>query len=95
MPTYDYRCKKCGKTFEKFQSMSDPLLKKCLRPKCGGAVERLIGAGAGLIFKGTGFYQTDYKKSSSSSSDSEKKTETKPKDTPAKPEKKSGTKTSS
>ena len=75
MPTYDYRCKKCGKTFEKFQSMTEALLKKCLRPKCGGAVERLIGGGAGLIFKGTGFYQTDYKKSSSPEKKSEKKTD--------------------
>lgn len=66
MPTYDYRCKKCGKTFEKFQSMTEAPVKKCPRPKCGGMVERLIGGGAALIFKGTGFYQTDYKKSSPS-----------------------------
>ena len=72
--------------------MSDPLLKKCVRPKCGGAVERLIGAGAGLIFKGTGFYQTDYKKSSAPEKKTEAKTETKaetkPKDSPAKADKK-------
>ncbi len=61
MPTYEYRCEKCKKKFEKFQSMKDEPLKKCIL--CGGKAERLIGAGAGLIFKGTGFYITDYKKS--------------------------------
>ncbi len=61
MPTYDFVCKKCGHTFEQFQPMSAAPLRKC--PKCGKlGVKRLIGAGAGLIFKGTGFYQTDYKK---------------------------------
>lgn len=63
MPTYDYRCNGCGHTFEHFQSMSDPHLKKC--PSCGKAkLERLIGAGAGLIFKGSGFYITDYRSDS-------------------------------
>lgn len=59
MPTYDYECEKCGHRFEKFQSMSDPVLKTC--PKCKGKVKRLIGAGAGLLFKGEGFYITDYR----------------------------------
>ncbi len=59
MPTYEYRCLKCKKTFEKLQSMNDTPVKSC--PKCKGKVERLIGAGSGLIFKGTGFYITDYK----------------------------------
>jgi putative FmdB family regulatory protein len=59
MPTYDYECTKCGHRFEKFQSMSDPLVKTC--PKCKGKVKRLIGAGAGLLFKGEGFYITDYR----------------------------------
>lgn len=58
MPTYDYQCEKCGK-FELFQSMKDEPVKKC--PKCGGSVHRLIGTGGGIIFKGPGFYQTDYK----------------------------------
>ncbi|MBL8843438.1 MAG: zinc ribbon domain-containing protein [Planctomycetes bacterium] len=63
MPTYDYRCNGCGHAFEHFQSMSDPHLKKC--PSCGKAkLERLIGAGAGLIFKGSGFYITDYRSDS-------------------------------
>lgn len=60
MPTYDYKCRGCGHVFEHFQAISDPALKKC--PKCGKLrLERLIGAGAGLIFKGSGFYITDYR----------------------------------
>ncbi len=59
MPTYDYKCLSCGHTFELFQSMSDDPVSKCY--KCNGEVKRLIGAGAGPIFKGSGFYHTDYK----------------------------------
>lgn len=59
MPTYEYECKKCAHAFEKFQSMNDAPLKRC--PKCKGAVRRLMGTGAGIIFKGSGFYQTDYR----------------------------------
>lgn len=59
MPTYDYKCLSCSNKFEVFQSMNSKLLEKC--PKCGGKVKRLIGAGSGPIFKGSGFYQTDYK----------------------------------
>ncbi len=67
MPTYDYRCAACGYTFEEFQKMSDPLLTDC--PRCQTpSLERLIGGGAGLLFKGSGFYLTDYKKTGSSSS---------------------------
>ena len=61
MPTYEYECKKCNDTFDVFQNMSDKPLKKC--PECGGKVQRLIGTGAGIIFKGSGFYQTDYRSS--------------------------------
>ncbi len=57
MPTYDYKCKKCEHEFELFQSMTDEPIKKC--PECNGEVERLIGTGGGLIFKGSGFYITD------------------------------------
>ena len=65
MPTYDYLCKECGHKFEAFQSMSDAALEEC--PQChASALQRLIGAGAGLLFKGSGFYLTDYKKSGSS-----------------------------
>ena len=60
MPTYEYECGKCGNVFEAFQSMNDQPIKKC--PKCKGKVQRLIGKGAGIIFKGSGFYETDYKK---------------------------------
>lgn len=61
MPTYEYACPKCGYHFEQFQSMRDAPLKKC--PKCKRmALKRLIGGGSGIIFKGSGFYQTDYKK---------------------------------
>jgi len=60
MPTYDYICKACGHQFELFQSMSAPVKRKC--PKCRKSkLERLIGTGAGVIFKGSGFYQTDYR----------------------------------
>ena len=60
MPTYDYRCTACKHTFEEFQSMTAKVLKKC--PACGKpALERLIGTGAALVFKGSGFYQTDYR----------------------------------
>jgi len=63
MPTYDYECGKCGHTFDKFQSIKAPAIRKC--PSCGKlAVRRLIGAGAGVIFKGSGFYQTDYRSES-------------------------------
>jgi putative FmdB family regulatory protein len=59
MPTYEYECKKCGHPFEAFQSITAKPLQKC--PQCGGKVRRLIGRGAGIIFKGSGFYQTDYR----------------------------------
>jgi len=70
MPTYDYVCDGCEHKFEQFQSMNDAALKKC--PKCNKSkLRRLIGAGAGIIFKGSGFYITDYKKSGSSGSSSD------------------------
>jgi len=62
MPTYEYVCKDCGHTFEAFQKISADPLSTC--PKCGGVVERKIFGGAGLIFKGSGFYETDYKNKS-------------------------------
>ncbi|MDR0383335.1 MAG: zinc ribbon domain-containing protein [Spirochaetaceae bacterium] len=57
MPTYEYECKKCANIFERFQSISDEPVKNC--PKCGGEVRRLINGGAGIIYKGSGFYSTD------------------------------------
>lgn len=59
MPTYEYECQKCGHEFEVFQSIVDKPLSRC--PKCRGKVRKLISQGAGIIFKGSGFYQTDYR----------------------------------
>lgn len=60
MPTYEYLCDNCGHELEKFQSMSSRPLRKC--PECKkSSLKRLLGAGAGIIFKGSGFYQTDYR----------------------------------
>ena len=64
MPNYDYECGSCGHTFEAFQKMTDKPLIKC--PKCQKKLRRLISGGAGLIFKGSGFYSTDYPKSKKS-----------------------------
>jgi putative FmdB family regulatory protein len=62
MPTYEYECGKCRHRFEAFQSITAAPLRKC--PACGGRIRRLLGTGAGVIFKGGGFYQTDYRSSS-------------------------------
>jgi putative FmdB family regulatory protein len=59
MPTYEYRCRNCGTDFEKFQRMSDEPVAEC--PKCGANAERRLSGGAGLLFKGSGFYITDYR----------------------------------
>ena len=75
MPTYDYFCKKCQNTFEYFQSMSDSALEKC--PKCNNKVRRLISGGSGLIFKGSGFYLTDYAQKKENKPTSKKKTDKK------------------
>ena len=60
MPTYDYRCEACKHEFSLFQSITADPCNKC--PDCDGKARRLIGAGAGIIFKGSGFYETDYKR---------------------------------
>lgn len=81
MPTYDYLCEACEHRFEEFQSMSAKTLRKC--PRCGkNKLKRLIGSGSGVIFKGSGFYETDYKRSSASGKSSD------PPAPPAKTEKK-------
>ena len=67
MPTYEYACEKCGQNFEAFQSMRDEPFRECPKELCRqqkwghGKVKRLLGTGAGIIFKGSGFYQTDYR----------------------------------
>lgn len=89
MPFYEYQCSNCGHKLEELQKMSDPPLENC--PACGkNTLKRLIGTGAGLIFKGSGFYLTDYKKTKSSSPEITSKTDkSKPaKETSPKKEKK-------
>jgi len=81
MPTYDYKCSDCNYSFEYFQPMSAEPLKEC--PQCKGNLKRIIGTGAGPIFKGSGFYQTDYKGASSQS-----KKKSQPENKPASSEKK-------
>ena len=73
MPTYEYVCESCGHELERFQSITAGPLRKC--PKCGkNKLQRLIGTGAGIIFKGSGFYQTDYRSESyKKAAESEKK----------------------
>ena len=72
MPNYQYECTACGHDFEEFQSMTDAKLSKC--PKCKKSkLVRLIGGGSGMIFKGSGFYETDYKKKTSTDVKSEPK----------------------
>lgn len=65
MPTYEYKCLECGHQFELFQKITEEPVNEC--PQCKGHVKRLIGMGAGPIFKGSGFYQTDYKSKTSKS----------------------------
>jgi putative FmdB family regulatory protein len=73
MPTYDYICESCGYEFERFQSIAARPIRKC--PKCGKvSLKRLIGAGSGIIFKGTGFYQTDYRSESYKKAEKKEKT---------------------
>lgn len=90
MPTYQYKCLKCDYRFEEFQLMTEQSLSQC--PQCSGAVERLISGGAGFLFKGSGFYITDYRsekykkdaandKPKPAASTSSKKSESKPKKT--------------
>lgn len=103
MPTYDYQCDACGHTFDAFESINAEPMTKC--PECKKKkLRRLFGAGAAVVFKGSGFYQTDYRSESykkaaasdkpasdsSSSTSSESKSESKPADKPASPKADSG-----
>ncbi|MBL6922741.1 MAG: zinc ribbon domain-containing protein [Akkermansiaceae bacterium] len=87
MPNYDYKCQKCDHVFEVFQSMNDDKLTDCPLEDCDGSVKRLLGTGAGLIFKGTGFYQTDYRSDSYKSGEKKEAENSRPKADP-KPDKK-------
>lgn len=103
MPTYEYRCNDCEEQFETFQKMTDEPLKTC--QVCGGELVKLISGGMGIIFKGSGFYTTDYKNASSgassskgssesgSSDSSKKETETKSESKSSDSSKKNSTKT--
>lgn len=74
MPTYDYECTACGHEFECFQSITEGSRRKC--PACGRLkLRRVISSGAGVIFKGSGFYETDYKRSSTGAASAKKETE--------------------
>ena len=89
MPTYDYRCDACEHQFELFQQMTAPVKRKC--PECGKLrLKRLVGTGAGVIFKGSGFYETDYRSDSykKAAEADKKKPEKEKTDTKAKGEKK-------
>ena len=87
MPTYEYECIKCKHAFEEFQKITDKPLKKC--PRCSGKLRRLITGGVGIIFKGSGFYTTDYKKANlPQPKKEEKKDLQKPQEKPKLPAKK-------
>src|SRR5271169_4053559 len=102
MPTYEYECAKCHKGFEIFQSMKDDALKTCPKTRCRqktwgkGKVKRKLGVGAGFIFKGSGFYITDYRsegyKKSKSDATKASSTDSTPKSDSAKPDSKPATK---
>jgi len=93
MPTYEYECEKCGKVFEEFQSMLDEPLTRCKNNACKGKVHRLLSGGAGFLFKGSGFYITDYRsdsykkaaksESGNSGSSEKKESKTEKKSTPS------------
>ena len=77
MPTYDYRCTKCGRTFELFHSIKDETPKRC--PRCRGRAKRVPSGGVGLLFKGSGFYITDYRSKSYEEKAKQEKPKTAPK----------------
>ena len=75
MPTYEYECRKCGRIFEHSQKMAEEPLKRCLLNGCNGRVRRLVSTGTGVIFKGSGFYETDYKRPGGNGRDTGRKDE--------------------
>jgi putative FmdB family regulatory protein len=83
MPTYEYKCDHCNKKFELFQKITEEPIAKC--PSCGARAQRLFGTGSGFIFKGSGFYATDYRSESYRKREKEEKdAQTSKKDTPPK-----------
>ena len=84
MPTYEYKCKDCDHRFDIIQKMSDDTLTQC--SECKGSLKRLIGSGAGILFKGSGFYQTDYRSEGykKAAESDKKKTDSKPSDSTSK-----------
>ncbi len=88
MPTYEYKCHECGARFEEFQQITDPPVSSC--PRCDGKVKRLISAGSGLLFKGSGFHITDYRSDSyKKAADKDKRPEPKADSSSSKKDKKS------
>ena len=85
MPTYEYECASCGKSFDVFQNMSDAPVEKC--PTCGSAVKRRINGGTGIIFKGSGFYKNDSKKSTPETNASQSVSSSTPEGSSAPPKK--------
>ena len=84
MPTYEYKCRDCAEKFDEFQKITDPPVTRC--PFCGGDVDRLISGGMGIMFKGSGFYITDYRSPSYKKAEaSEKSAESSSKTTDSKP----------
>jgi len=75
VPTYEYECRKCGRIFEHSQKMAEAPLKRCLLNGCNGRVRRLVSTGTGVIFKGSGFYETDYKRPGGNGTDAGRKDE--------------------
>lgn len=88
MPTYQYRCQDCGHEFEEFQSMTEDAISVC--PQCKGKTRRLISGGAGLLFKGSGFYITDYRSSGYKADQKKDLSSSSTSDKPAKPAGKDG-----
>lgn len=80
MPTYEYVCEKCGHRFEAFQRMTEEKLTDCPLEGCDGTVRRLLGTGAGIIFKGGGFYETDYRSESYKSGEKKETESSQPKE---------------
>jgi|GEM_PF-6429796 len=88
MPTYDYKCPKCGTVFEVVHKMSERHVAKC--PKCGTKAERQLSGGHGIVFKGTGFYETDYKRKGEKRPEHDGPPKESPKESPKKPSESSG-----